>query len=83
MFTRGAELVVEFAFEVVGARRVEARSAIQNERGNGALRKLGAVQEGILRKSFLRGGKLHDQALWAIVDEDWYRAKAVWGAKVN
>ncbi len=83
LFTRGAELVVEFAFEVVGARRVEARSAIQNERGNGALRKLGAVQEGILRKSFLRGGKLHDQALWAIVDEDWYRAKAVWGAKVN
>ena len=44
-------------------------------------RKLGAVQEGILRKSFLRGGKYLDQALWAIVEEDWYRSKAVWGAK--
>ena len=47
------------------------------------LRKIGAVQEGILRKSFLRGGKLIDQALWAILDEDWYRSKAVWGAKIN
>jgi ribosomal-protein-alanine N-acetyltransferase len=83
LFTSGAALVVEFAFEVVGARRLEARSAVQNGRGNGALRKIGAVQEGILRKSFLRGGKLYDQALWAIVDEDWYRAKAVWGAKIS
>jgi RimJ/RimL family protein N-acetyltransferase len=83
LFTKGAALVVEFAFDVVGVRRLEARSAVENGRGNGALRKIGAVQEGILRKSFLKGGILHDQALWAIVDEDWYRSKAVWGAKVN
>lgn len=42
-----------------------------------------AVQEGFLRKSFLRNGKLIDQVLWAIIDEDWYRSKAVWGAKIN
>jgi hypothetical protein len=42
---------------------------------------MGAVQEGILRKSFLRGGKHLDQALWAILDQDWYRSKAVWGSK--
>jgi hypothetical protein len=41
------------------------------------------VQEGILRKSLLRDGKLFNRVLWAIVDEDWYRAKAVWGVKVN
>jgi RimJ/RimL family protein N-acetyltransferase len=56
---------------------------VQNGRGNGALRKIGAVQEGILRKSFLRGGKYLDQALWTILDDDWYRSKAVWGSKVN
>jgi hypothetical protein len=43
----------------------------------------GAVQEDILRKSFVRHGKLIDQAQWAIIDTDWYRSKAVWGAKVN
>ena len=80
LFTAGASLVVEFAFDVIGVHRLEARAAVQNGRGNGALRKLGAVQEGILRKSFLRGGKHLDQALWAILPEDWYRSKAVWGA---
>jgi RimJ/RimL family protein N-acetyltransferase len=83
LFVQGAGLVMEFAFDVVGAHRLEARSAVQNRRGNGALRKIGAVQEGILRKSFLRGGKHYDQALWAILDEDWHRSKAVWGPKVN
>jgi RimJ/RimL family protein N-acetyltransferase len=82
-FTKGARLVVGFVFDVIGAHRLEARAAVQNGRGNSALRKIGAVQEGILRKSFLRGGKFLDQALWAILDEDWYRSKAVWGAKVN
>jgi [ribosomal protein S5]-alanine N-acetyltransferase len=81
LFTKGAELVIEFAFDVIGVHRLEARAAVENGRGNGALRKMGAVQEGILRKSFLRGGKYLDQALWAILDEDWYRSKAVWGAK--
>jgi RimJ/RimL family protein N-acetyltransferase len=83
LFANSAKLVVEFAFEVIGVHRLEARAAIENGRGNGALRKIGAVQEGILRKSFLRGGKHHDQALWAILHEDWYRSKAVWGAKAN
>jgi len=83
LFAAGAELVIEFAFDVIGIHRLEARSAIANGRGNGALRKIGAVQEGILRKSFLRGGKYLDQALWSIVDEDWYRSKAVWGVKAS
>ena len=83
LFSKGAALVVEFAFEAVGVHRLEARSAVENGRGNGALRKIGAMQEGVLRQSFLKGGKQLDQALWAIVRDDWYRAKAVWGVKVN
>jgi [ribosomal protein S5]-alanine N-acetyltransferase len=83
LFAKGSEAVLGFTFDVVGVHRLEARAAVQNGRGNGALRKIGAVREGILRKSFLRGGKFHDQALWAIIDEDWYRSKAVWGAKSN
>ena len=51
---RAPRLVLTFAFDVVGVHRLEARAAVQNGRGNGALRKIGAVQEGILRKSFLR-----------------------------
>ena len=63
--------MVQFAFETVGVHRLEARAAVKNGRGNGALRKIGAVQEGVLRKSFLKNGEYLDQVLWTILDEDW------------
>jgi RimJ/RimL family protein N-acetyltransferase len=78
VFMEGAELMVNFAFDVVGVHRLEARAAVRNGRGNGALQKIGAVQEGVLRKSFLKNGEYLDQALWTILDEDWRQAKAVW-----
>ena len=71
VFADGAELMIEFAFDVLGVHRLEARSAVRNGRGNGALRKVGAVQEGVLRKSFLRNGEYLDQVLYAIVEDDW------------
>jgi RimJ/RimL family protein N-acetyltransferase len=71
-FIDGAELMVQFAFETVGVHRLEARASVKNGRGNGALRKIGAVQEGVLRRSFLRNGEYHDQVLWSILDEDWF-----------
>ena len=71
MFQEGADLVLEFAFETLGVHRLEARSAVRNGRGNGALRKVGAVQEGLLRKSFLRNGEYLDQVLYGIVEDDW------------
>jgi RimJ/RimL family protein N-acetyltransferase len=77
IFREGAELVLRFAFETLGVHRLEARAALRNGRGNGALRKIGAVQEGVLRKSFLRNGEFLDQALYAIVDEDWQAARSL------
>ncbi len=82
-FIEGARLVVNFAFDAIGVHRLEARAAVQNGRGNGALRKLGAAQEGVLRRSFLKDGEYLDQALWSILDSDWRRTKAVWGPKVH
>ena len=70
-FMDAAKMVIEFAFDVVETHRLEARAAVANGRGNGALRKVGAMQEGILRKSFLRNGEYLDQTLWTILDEDW------------
>jgi RimJ/RimL family protein N-acetyltransferase len=71
VFTQGAELLLQFAFDTVGVHRLEARAAVKNGRGNSALQKIGAVQEGVLRKSFLRNGQYLDQVLYAIVDDDW------------
>jgi ribosomal-protein-alanine N-acetyltransferase len=71
LFAEGAAAILNFGVDVVGAQRFEARAAVANGRGNGALRKIGAVQEGILRRSFLRNGQYHDQVLWSILAEDW------------
>jgi len=80
VFQEGAELLVSFAFDAVGIHRLEARAAVRNGRGNGALRKIGAVQEGLLRKSFLKNGEYLDQTLWTILDEDW-QAKRCWASR--
>ena len=71
VFEESAQLVLEFAFDTLDVHRLEARSAVRNGRGTGALLKLGAVPEGVLRKSFLRNGEYLDQVLYAIVEDDW------------
>ena len=80
MFVDGARLALEFVFQTIGVHRLEARAALANGRGNGALLKIGAKQEGVLRQSFPRRGAYLDQALWTILETEWRRAKAVWTA---
>jgi len=82
MFVEGAQLTAEFAFDVVGVHRLEARAAVRNGRGNGALRKIGAVLEGVLRQSLLRHGEHYDQALWTLLCDDWHETKASCGSGV-
>ena len=73
--------MLDFAFDSVGVQRMEARAVSVNGRGNGALRKIGAVQEATLRQSFSKGVHRYDQYLWSILPSDWRRAKATWGEK--
>jgi RimJ/RimL family protein N-acetyltransferase len=70
-FRQAAELVIGFAFGAMEVSRLEARVAVQNRRGIAALRKTGAVQEAVFSKSLLRGDQYLDQALYAIVRDDW------------
>ena len=71
VFETCANLVLEFTFDTLGVRRLEARAAVQNGRGHGALVKMGAVQEGVLRQSFAKNGRYLDQVLFAILRSDW------------
>jgi len=71
IFLDAARLVGSFAFSVVGAHRLEARVLLQSGRGNGALRKLGATEEGVLRRSTQRHGEYADQVLWSMLKDDW------------
>ena len=70
LFIEGATLVVDFAFREMGVHRLEARSLVNNGRANGALRKLGAEREGVLRRAFERRGEYHDESMWALIREE-------------
>jgi RimJ/RimL family protein N-acetyltransferase len=75
LFQESAELVLEFVFETLGVHRLEARAALLNKRGIGALRKIGAVQECILRRSLTRNGESLDQALYSVLGVDWRESR--------
>jgi RimJ/RimL family protein N-acetyltransferase len=82
IFVAGAKLALDFAFDVLGAYRLEARAVVANGRGNGALQKLGATHEARLRRSFFRNGEYLDQALWSIMAEEWH-SKASWESRIS
>jgi [ribosomal protein S5]-alanine N-acetyltransferase len=71
IFSESAQLILQFVFLTLGVHRLEARAAVRNGRGGRALQKMGAVQEGVLRKSFMCNGEYLDQVLYAIVKDDW------------
>ena len=71
VFQAAAREVVGFAFETLPVRRLEARAVVKNGRGNGALNKLGASCEAVLRSSFRKGETNMDQMLWSILRSDW------------
>jgi ribosomal-protein-alanine N-acetyltransferase len=83
VFLAGATMTLDFAFKETAVNRLEARAVVQNARGNGALRKLGAVREGVLRGSLLKNGTYLDQIMWSILSQDWLQAKAVWNGVIH
>lgn len=83
LFLASAKTAVDFAFQHTDVNRLEARAVVENGRGNGALRKMGAVQEGILRGSLLKNGQYLDQIMWSIVARDWFQARTASDIRVN
>ncbi len=67
-------LITPFVFDTIGAHRLEARTSAMNPAAIGSLRRLGAVKEACLRRSFLKHGEYQDDELWAVVDSDWRRS---------
>ena len=71
IFDDAAPLVARFAFETLRVNRLEARAVTSNDRGNGALAKLGARGEAVLRGGLACEGGRRDQFLWTIVAGEW------------
>ena len=65
-------LMLDYAFSDVGCLRVEFKTDALNVRSRGALRKLGAKEEGILRSHMIvGGGRRRDSVYFSILVEEW------------
>jgi RimJ/RimL family protein N-acetyltransferase len=83
LFQSAARLALAFAFERMGVHRIEFRVDVQNGRANGALRKLGALQEGVLRRARVTERDAHDQVLWAMLSSDWIGPRHTLSASIH
>ena len=68
-------LMLEHAFERVGAMRVEFKTDARNVESRRALEALPATFEGILRKHMVIHAGIRDSAYYAITDDDWPAVK--------
>lgn len=77
-------LLLERAFEDLGSARAEWHVDADNARSRAAVLKLGARQEGILRKhSRRRDGSWRDTVVFSLLDDEWPAAKAKLLARVR
>lgn len=70
-------LLLQHAFETLRLNRVEFRCDARNERSRAALHKLGAVEEGVLRRHMIvQHGYVRDSVQFGITRDDWPGVKA-------
>lgn len=74
--TEAKYLMLRHAFETLGVLRVELRTDALNERSRAAILRLGATEEGTLRRHMINdSGRVRDTVYFSILDDEWPRVK--------
>lgn len=75
--TEAKYLMFRHAFETWGAVRVELKTNVLNERSRNAMKRIGCVEEGVLRKHAVsRNGTWRDTIYYSVLDTEWPAVKA-------
>ena len=70
--TEAKYLMLRHAFEVLGCHRVELKTDALNERSRSAMLRIGAREEGTLRRHMVtQGGRLRDTVYFSVILEEW------------
>ncbi len=65
-------LLLEFAFEKMDMERVEFRADYENKNSIEAMKKIGCIEEGVLRKNFVKpNGERRDSIVLSILKQEW------------
>ena len=75
--TEAKYLLLRHAFETLGCVRVELKTDALNERSRAAIRRIGATEEGTLRRhTRTDSGRMRDTVYYSILDDEWPGVKA-------
>jgi N-acetyltransferase len=75
--TEAKYLMLRHAFEVWGCIRVELKTDLLNEKSRNAILRLGAKQEGTLRRHLVTWtGRVRDTVYFSILDHEWAEVRA-------
>jgi RimJ/RimL family protein N-acetyltransferase len=70
--TEAKLLMLRHAFEVMGCIRVELKTDAQNAKSRAAIARLGAKEEGTLRRhAITTRGRIRDTVYYSIIDDEW------------
>lgn len=76
-------LMLHHAFESMGCIRVEFRADAENEQSRRALKRIGAREEGILRRHRISAHRgIRDLAVYSILDDEWPSVRSNLEAKL-
>ena len=82
--TEAKYLMLRHAFETLGCVRVELKTDALNEKSRNAILRIGAKEEGTLRRHMLTWtGRLRDTVYFSILDSEWPHVKAALEAKLT
>ena len=74
--TEAKYLMLRHAFETLSCMRVEFKTSAKNQRSRDAMKRIGCIEEGILRKHMLReNGEPRDTVYLSILDDEWPAVK--------
>ncbi|MEO6489871.1 MAG: GNAT family protein, partial [Ferruginibacter sp.] len=70
-------LLLTFGFEQLDLNRIELKTSSINLKSQGAMLKIGAIKEGLLRKHMIaENGNVRDTVYFSFIKEEWPEVKA-------
>jgi RimJ/RimL family protein N-acetyltransferase len=70
--TEAKYLMLRHAFATLGCLRVELKTDVLNQRSRNAILRIGAREEGVLRKhQVTEGGRVRDTVYFSVIDDEW------------
>lgn len=76
IITKACTSIIDHAIVELNLERIEIKCAIDNFRSRRVAERLGFIQEGVLRRSWLRRGEFVDQILYSLLPAEWEQHKA-------